>query len=152
MAVFNKNFVPIIPHMKGAIYIDEGTIDVTMPDHTMRKYDMNGTLINDFYIASVRTLEYEKDEILYRRSVSEDVSDDGEFKESSEMVAYHPTATARLRAYVAGDSYEGLMTDDGHVVMMPLYKEIEAIDHDLYLCTSTNYDKVIVNGKGEIVK
>ena len=44
------------------------------------------------------------------------------------------------------------MTSDGHVVMMPLYKDIEAIGHDLYLCTSTNYDKVIVNGKGEIVK
>lgn len=152
MAVFNKDLVPIIPYMKGLIYIDEGTIEVTMPDHTMRKYDMNGTLINDFYIASVRTLEYEKDEILYRRAVSEEVSDDGEVKESSEMVAYHPTATARLRAYVAGDSHEGLMTADGHVVTMPLYKEIEAIDHDLYICTSTNYDKVIVNGKGEIVK
>jgi hypothetical protein len=36
--------------------------------------------------------------------------------------------------------------------MMPLYKDIVALDQDLYLCTSTNYDKVIINGKGEIVK
>ena len=44
------------------------------------------------------------------------------------------------------------MTAEGHVVTMPLYWDIEAFDYDLYLCTSTNDDKVIVNGKGEIVK
>ena len=66
--------------------------------------------------------------------------------------SYHPKATARLRAYVAGDGYEGLMTADGRKVTMPLYWEIEALDHDLYLCASKNGDKVIVNGKGEIVK
>lgn len=53
---------------------------------------------------------------------------------------------------IAGDGYEGLMTADGHVVIMPVYKDIEAIGNDLYLCTSTNYDKVIVNGRGEIVR
>ncbi len=30
---------------------------------------------------------------------------------------------------------------------MPLYKNIETLDHGLHLCTSTNYDKVVVNGK-----
>ena len=125
------------------------TIDVTMSDHTMRKYDMQGTLINDFYISSVRTLEYEKDEILYRRETN-----DGEGNEYDVPVveSHHPMATARLRAYVAGQGYEGLMTTDGHIVTMPLYKDIDAIGNDLYLCSSTNYDKVIVNGKGEIVK
>ena len=32
--------------------------------------------------------------------------------------------TARLRAYVAGDCYEGLMTADGHRVTMPLYADM----------------------------
>ena len=36
--------------------------------------------------------------------------------------------------------------------MMTQFKDIEAIAPDLYLCTSTNYDKVSINGKGEIVK
>ena len=118
-------------------------------DHTMRKYDMEGTLINDFYIASVRMLEYEKEEIIYRDNVVNKVDDElTEILEES----YHPHATAQLRAYVAGDGYEGLMTADGRKVTMPLYWEIEAIDHDLYLCASKNSDKVIVNGKGEIVK
>lgn len=149
MAVFDKEMNPVLPFMDCSIYIDDGTIDVTMPDHTMRKYDLQGRLINDFYISEVRTLEYEKSEIVYK-TVTHD--DDGDEYATPQVVAYQPRAIARLRAYEAGDGYEGLMTADGHVVMMPLYYDIEAIDHDLYLCTSTNYDKVIVNGKGEIVK
>ena len=54
--------------------------------------------------------------------------------------------------HTAGDNYEGLITADGHIVTMPLYENIEAIGPDLYLCTWSNCDKVIVNGKGEIVK
>lgn len=148
-AVVDKDMNPVIPMMKCFIYIDDGTIDVMMPDHTMRKYDMQGMLINDFYISSVRTLEYARNEILYRRETH-----DGEGNEYDVPVveSYHPLATARLRAYVAGQGYEGLMTADGHIVTMSLYKDIDAIGNDLYLCTSTNYDKVIVNGKGEIVK
>ncbi len=149
MAVLNKDLKPVVPFMECSIYIGEGTIDATMPDHTMRKYDMQGTLINDFYVSGVRMLEYEKEEVVCRKNKEMGVDDDmtEEMEECS-----HPKATARLRAYVAGDGYEGLMTSDGHVVMMPQYKDIEAIGYDLYLCTSTNDDKVIVNGKGEIVK
>ena len=143
---------PVVPLMECSIYIGEGTIDVTMPDHTMRKYDLEGQLINDFYIASVRMMEYEKEEILYRRDSSETDDDDGDVYCDESEETFRQKATARLRAYVAGDGYEGLMTADGHVVMMPLYQEIEAIGYDLYLCTCTNYDKVIVNGKGELVK
>ena len=150
--VFDSEMKPVIPFMQCSVYIDEGTIDVTMPDHTMRKYDLQGQLIHDFYITSVRMLEYEKEEIIYRRGSSDVDGDDGDVYFDESEGTYHPKATARLRAYVAGNGYEGLMTADGHVVMMPLYQDIEAIGYDLYLCTSTNYDKVIVNGKGEVVR
>lgn len=149
MAVLNKDLKPVVPFMECSLYICENTINMTMPDHTMRKYDMQGALINDFYISSVRMLEYEKEEVVYRKNT--EVEEDDDVMEEWGM-CYHPKATARLRAYVAGDDYEGLMTADGHVVTMPLYYNIEAIGYDLYLCTSTNDDKVIVNGKGEIVK
>ena len=149
MAVLDSDLKPILPLSECSIYIGDGTIDVTLPDHTMRKYDMAGTLINDFYIANFRMLEYEKEEIVYRKNTTVD-DGDGIVEELEEY--YHPKATARLRAYVAGDGFEGLITVDGHTVTMPLYKDIEAIGNDLYLCTSTNYDKVIVNGKGEIVR
>ena len=151
MAVLDKDLNLVVPFMEGHIYIEEGTIDAIMPDHTMRKYDLNGKLINDFYVSNIRMLEYDKDEILYRRAHREEIDDEGEVEQHTEMEAYHPKATARLRAYVAGSGYEGLMTVDGHVIMMPLYKDIEAIGYDMYLCTSTNDGKVIVNGKGEVV-
>lgn len=66
--------------------------------------------------------------------------------------AYHPSADAKMRAYVTSDGYEGLMSVDGYVVTMPLYKNIEVIGYDLYLCDVSNGDCVIVNGNGEIVK
>ena len=147
MAVFDMDMKTVLPFTEGSVYIGEGTIDVTMTDHTMRKYDLQGMLINDFYITGVRTLEYEKEEIKYESMVNE-YSDDNEM----ELTSYHPKANARMRAYTAGDGYEGLMTQDAHIVTMPIYKNIEAIGYDLYLCESTNYDKVIVNGKGEIVR
>lgn len=149
MAVLDSELKPVIPLMKCSIYIEEESIDVTMPDHTMRKYDYAGNLINDFYVSSVRMLEYEKDEIIYRKNTTVEDGDDVA-EELDEY--YHPKATARLRAYVAGDGYEGLMTADGHKVTMPLYWNIEALDHDLYLCSTNDDDKVIVNGKGEIVR
>lgn len=148
--VLDKDLKPIIPLMEcNSMYISEGTINVTMPDHNIRNYDMQGTPINDFYITSVRMLEYEKEEIVYRRNT---VKQDEEFDVEEFKEFYHPKATASLRAYVAGDGYEGLVTADGHRVTMPLYWEIESLDHDLYLCSSKNEDKVIVDSKGEIVK
>ena len=148
-AVLDKELKVVVPFMECSIYIDEGTIDATMADHTLRKYNLDGSLIHDFYITSVRMLEYQKDEILYRTRTHDD---DGDEYDEPYAEEYHPKANARLRAYVAGDGYEGLMTADGHIVTMPLYKDIEAIGYDLYLCTFTNYDKVIVNGKGDTVK
>jgi hypothetical protein len=151
MAVIDKNMNLVIPLMECTVTtINEGTIDITMPDHTMRKYDMQGKLINDFYFYNVRMLEYEKEEIVYRTNTRNE-DDDDEVVEVQE-VYYHPKATARLRAYVAGDGYEGLMTADGHVVTMPLYNDIEAIGPDIYLCTAENNCKIVVNGKGERVK
>ena len=155
MTVLGSDFKPILPLMECSINISENTIVMTMPDHTIRKYDMEGTLINDFYIDNVHMLEYETEEIVYRKNTTVDDCDDCDdcdyiVEEQEEW--YHPKATARLRAYVAGDGYEGLMTADGHKVTMPLYWNIEALDYDLYLCDSKSGDKVIVNGKGEIVK
>ena len=148
-AVYDKELKVVIPLMECNIEIDDEAILMTMPDHTKRAYGLDGRLINDFYISSIRMLEYAKDEILYRTRTHDD--DGNEYVEPY-IEEFRPTGTARLRAYVAGDCYEGLMTAEGHAVTLPKYKDIEAIGPDLYLCTSISYDKVIVNGKGEIVK
>lgn len=149
MGVFDHNLRPVIPLMECSVYMNNGTIDVTLPDHIIKKYDYEGKLIHDFYICSYRMLEYEKEE-MENRLHTEGEEDDEEV--TIVEGTYHLKATARLRAYSAGDSYEGLITADGHIVTMPLYENIEAIGPDLYLCTWSNCDKVIVNGKGEIVK
>ena len=148
MAVLDWDLNTVVPMTEGAIFLGDEAIDMTMPNNTMRKYDYQGYLIDDFYISDVRMLEYEKDEIVYRDDI---VNKDDDITEYLEEF-YHPKATARLRAYVAGNGYEGLMTKEGHVVVMPLYKDIVALDQDLYLCEVSDGDKVIVNGKGEIVR
>ena len=150
--VYDKDFRVLIPLSDCSVWVQEGTIRQTLPNHTVRNYSLSGELMSDFYVAHVRMLEYAKDEILYRRVQAEEFDDNDELVNIPQYETYHPTATARLRAYVAGDLYEGLMTADGHVVTMPLYKDIEAIGPDLYLCETTNDDRLILNGKGEIVK
>lgn len=147
-AVFDKDMNMIIPFIDGYVYVSDRTIDVTMADHTIRKYDLDGKLINDFYITETRHLKYDTDEVYYVKGSSTD----GEGNEQECMEERSRQATAHLRAYVAGYGYEGLMTPDGHIVTMPLYEEIEAIGYDTYLCTVCNGDKVVVNGKGEVVK
>ena len=147
--LLDKDLKPIIPLTECTMWVCDNMVDMTMPDHTMRKYDLQGNLINDFYIASVRTLEYSKDEVMYH---TEKNTDEEGYVVDTTIESYHPEAVARLRAYVAGDSFEGLMTADGHIVTMPLYKDIQALGYDLYLCEVSNCDKVLVNGKGEIVK
>lgn len=150
--VYDKDFRVLIPLSDCSVWVQEGTIRQTLPNHTVRNYSLSGELMSDFYVAHVRMLEYAKDEILYRRVQAEEFDDNDKLVNIPQYETYHPTATARLRAYVAGDLYEGLMTADGHVVTMPLYKDIEAIGPDLYLCETTNDDRLILNGKGEIVK
>lgn len=147
--VIDKNLKMILPMMAADMYVYDEEIDVTMADHTIRKYDLSGKLINDFYISSVRKLEYETDEMYHVENTK--VEDDEECYDEIEPWQ-NKRAIARLRAYVAGDGYEGLMTADGHVVTMPLYEDIYAIDQDTYLCTVSHGDKVVVNGKGEAVK
>lgn len=138
----------ILPFIDGDVYFDDNYIDVTMTDHTMRKYDYEGNLVNDFYINSVNHLQYDTDEVYYAKDTYTD--DDGGEQEYLEERTKQ--ATARLRSYEAGDGYEGLMTAEGHIITMPLYQSIEAIGHDTYLCTVSNGDKVVVNGKGEVVR
>lgn len=147
--VYDKNMKMVIPMTEASIYLCDDEICMTMPDHTMRKYDVKGHLIHDFYIASVRNLEFEKPEIINRPPSTHVASED--IVETIDE-NYRPKAIARQRAYIAGDNYEGLMTREGRIITPPLYENIEAIGTDLYLCTVSNNDKVVVNGRGELVK
>ena len=152
MAAVDNSMKPILPMSVWTIYAWDGTLDVTMPDHTIRKYDYQGNLKNDFCISTFRTLEYDMDEISYRKMTSETEDEYGETKEVVEVEAYRPQGISKLRAYVAGDGYEGLMDENGRIITQPEYKNITAIGQDLYLCEVSNNDNVVLNGQGKIVR
>ena len=107
-------------------------------------------------------LEYETDAVVYIQPQRADqeppcVPADEESEWSNgvndeDATYYHPKATARLRAYTAGNDYEGLMTADGHIVTLPSYYNIEAIGPDLYLCQIDYSSSIVLNGKGQVVK
>ena len=145
-AVLDKDFNVVLPFVDGWAYLAE-YIDVTMWDRTKRKYDYNGNLINDFYVSDVSYLRYETDEVYYTKQSYVD-SDDNEHEY---LIEENKTAIARLMVYISGNR-KGLITREGHVVTMPLYEDIEAIGSDTYLCSVSQGDKVIVDGKGQVVR
>lgn len=147
--LIDKDLNPIIPMMACSIYLFDNGIDVTMDDNTMRKYDLQGNLIDDFYITDYEYLEYEKEETC--QVVNAEYNEEREEYENIHSIE-HRTARARLAKYTAGRTKEGLMTQDGHVVTLPKYEYIQAIGPDLYLCTVSHGDKEILNGKGQKVK
>lgn len=148
--VFDKRMNPILPMMEcECMYLYDDEIDVTMLDHTLRKYNLQGELIDDCYINNVDPLEYETEETYQE---VETYMDDDDVEHSYLGEPIHKTARARLFRYGTDYSHYGLMTPEGHAVTMALYEDIVAIGPDTYLCTVSNSDKVILNGKGEIVR
>ena len=55
--LLDKDLKTIIPLTECSMWVCEGMVDMTLADHTMRKYSLQGELINDFYISDVRVLE-----------------------------------------------------------------------------------------------
>lgn len=147
-AVYDEHLDLVLPFCDGYTYFTDEGFNLVRPDHTVCCYDYSGKVINDFCIFAMRHLEYETDEVLYKGEVYTD--DDG--NETAYFSEDHKKATARLRAYVAGDFYEGLMKPDGKIVTMPFYKNIIAVGPDLYLCEVSDDYNVLVNGKGEVVR
>lgn len=49
--VYDKDMNVILPQIDGCATVSEDYIDVTMSDHTVRKYDLTGKLVNDFFIS-----------------------------------------------------------------------------------------------------
>lgn len=147
--VYNNELQPVLPMMECVLSVHADVIDVTMPDNTLRKYDLKGNLIDDFYIADFDYLEYDLEETYpnYERGYNED-------KEEVVFLSgiTHKTARARLGAYQAGNYHFGLMTPEGHVVTLPKYESIKAIGPDTYLCEVNHGEKEILNGRGERVK
>lgn len=144
-AVYDMKLNAVLPFIDGYASLQDNGIELTMPDHTIRRYDYSGSLINDFYIMRTNCLKYDTGEIIYTKKTGYDVyGNENEYYEESCR-----EAVASLMVYSAAEHYEGLMTPEGRIVTMPIYKDIEAIGPDTYLCTVSDMDKVVVNGNGE---
>lgn len=139
-AVYDKELNNVIPFIAGRIKFSDQTINAIMADHTICKYDFKGKIISNFCVFDVIPLDYKTDWNYY---------EDEDMIEKSEYVIKD---CARLRYYVAGDNYKGLITEEGRIMTMPIYKEIKAIGPDTYLCDVGDGCLVVVNGNGERVR
>lgn len=147
--VYDRNLKPIIPMMECWMFAGYTGIEVIMPDNTMRWYDYNGKLVQDFCIKNCEPMEYDTEETY--QSLETYTDDDGDEHEYLSEPR-NKTARARLFKYEAGNNMCGLMTQDGHFITMPLYKDIQAVGPDMYLCEIGGNAKVLVDGKGNVVK
>jgi len=146
-SVMTSDLETIIPFTKASHYVDRDMITAVMPDHTIRKYSLRGELINDFYIHSVEQLIYDTMEL------SEPVKEyDDEGNVYGVCAPDAKKAIARCLRYEAQHDWYGLMSSDGKIITPPIYKDIEALGSDLYLCKDDSYDGTIINSNGRLVR
>ena len=149
--VLNANLDTVLPFMDAKVWINNGMIEVTMSDHTIRTYSLQGEIIEDFHISEVSQLYYDTNEIRYNSTKTYD--DEGNLSSETEnSEATTGSGVARCRRYQAEYNWYGLMTQDGHVLTPPSYSDITAIGPDLYLCKTDYEHGFIINGKGQRVK
>ena len=138
------------------ISIDEcGFIEVTMADHTVRAYSLQGELLEESLVRSVEQLFYHTRGMLYKTE-NEWVEDEyGEGDNETVVAADSKQAVATCFRYEAQPGRYGLMSPDGRPVTLPRYTEIEAVGKDLYLCKiNEEYPSagVLLDSKGQRVK
>jgi hypothetical protein len=66
-AVLDNDMKTIIPFTECNIYIGEGTIDMIMPDHTMRKYDLQQYTIKTTDVGTVNSISAFENDLTYFR-------------------------------------------------------------------------------------
>lgn len=118
-----------------------------MANHTLRKYDLQGNIVDTFLISSVENMIYETDELRYLKT-NNDEEEDGlnGYAEDPNPSPVHKTA--RCKRYEAASGWYGLMSPEGKVLTNPAYSEIIAIGYDLYLCKKGSMSGEVLNGKG----
>ena len=118
--VMNTRGETVIEEISDEIEVSDSAIFITMADNTIRRYDKNLNITDDFYIHWFSHLNYEDE--------------------------YGDTHRAKLCCYVAGKGRCGLMTLEGKVVTLPEYDDIEAVGEDSYLCTLPSGYQKVLNG------
>lgn len=111
-----------------AIYTENG-ITIGLEDHSRKRLDYDGNVVDEFVFDEVYLVSYYSDE----------------FDEQENRIE----KAADMHKYSV-DGYYGLMTKSGIPVTPPLYSNIEAIAPNLYQCQITGTNKsILLNRKGE---
>lgn len=150
-SILAKNLKPVLPFMEASLWVSDGNITATMKDHTLRKYNLQGGLIDNFLISNVEGMLYNTDEIRY--TTAKNYDDDG--KLTGETAEAEPTPyqkTANCKKYETEVGWFGLMSPIGKVITPPRYCDITALGYDLYLCKTDDIRGEVLNGKGIKVK
>ena len=149
--VISKNMTVVLPFIDAVLWVSDNGISAEMADHTLRKYDLQGNLVDAFLISSVENIVYETGELRYLKTNNGD--DEGNLIGETEDLNPSPVhKTARCKRYEAASGWYGLMSPEGKVLTNPAYSEITAIDYDLYLCKNGSMSGEVLNGKGIKVK
>ena len=146
-SVLFENLKVVLPPMEADLWVSDGNITATMKDHTLRKYNLQGQLVENFLISNVEGMLYDTDEIRY--TTAKNYDDDG--KLTGETAEAEPTPyqkTASCKKYEAEVGWYGLMSPNGKVITPPRYCDITAIGYDLYLCKTDDVRGEVLNGKG----
>lgn len=107
-------------------------IIVADKDHWQRRYDFDGTLIEDFVCESIELLQYPTGEKKWIDKKDYD-SYYGTQTTVTEEIAV--SAIATLEKYRTSNGWFGLISKDGKIITSPRFRNIKAIGKDLYLCS-----------------
>lgn len=147
--IISESMKVVMPFIDANLWVSGNKISAEMADHTLRYYDLQGNLTDDFLISGINNLLYETGELRYDNNgeSGDEYNPDGET--GTPLPVYK---TARCKRYEAASGWYGLMTQDGKVLTAPKYTEISAIGYDLYFCRKGYASGEVVNGKGIKVK
>ena len=146
-SILAKNLSLVLTPITADLCISDGAITATMKDHTLRKYNLKGELVDDFLISNVDGMLYNTDDIRY--TTAKNYDDDGNLTgETEEAEPTHYQKTANCKKYEAEPGWFGLMSWNGNVITPPRFSDITAIGYDLYLCKTDDIRGEILNGKG----
>lgn len=125
--VLSKELKPIIAFMEARFVVSSGSIVAEMKNHTLRRYSLQGELLDDFLISNIEELKCETD---------------GE----------NNTKDVTCNKYETVGGWFGLMSKNGKVITSPSFCDITPVGHDLYFCKRNDYVGELLNGRGVRVK
>lgn len=152
-AVLDSKMREVLPLAEADYKFSGDGILAAMPDHTLRGYNRQGELVEDFYIQSIDKLTYQSDQQTTPQQPQFIYDEEGDIiGETDDEEPAYIEEIASVRRYEAASGWYGLMSSEGKIITPPSYTEISAIARDTYLCTTADGARIVLNGQGERVK